>query len=80
MRFHAEDKAGVLAGATVVLPDGSRERLDPADRICDSAREEFDREIIWPREGAAAAPGPWSVRVEVSDLGGNRGFADAEVR
>ena len=79
VRFRAEDTAGVLATATVVLPDGSRERLDPADRICDSAREDFDREVVWPREGAAAAAGPWSLRVEVSDLGGNRGFADAEV-
>ena len=79
VRFRAEDTAGVLATATVVLPDGSRERLDPADLICDSAREDFDREVVWPREGAAAVAGPWSLRVEVSDLGGNRGFADAEV-
>ncbi|MBE0565399.1 MAG: hypothetical protein IH621_05550 [Krumholzibacteria bacterium] len=80
VRFRAEDASSALAGAEVVLPDGSRERLDPADRICDSLREDFDREIAWPRDGAATADEPWPLRVEVRDLGGNLGFADAEVR
>ncbi|MFN2371424.1 MAG: hypothetical protein ABR506_09775 [Candidatus Krumholzibacteriia bacterium] len=80
VRCRAEDAAGVLAGAAVVLPDGTRERLDPTDRVCDSAREEFDREIVWPRDGAAPAPDPWPLRVEVRDLAGNLGFAEAEVR
>jgi hypothetical protein len=81
LRFRAEDRGGVLAAATVVLPDGSRERLDPVDRICDSAREDFDREIAWPRPGSdTAGDGPWPLRVEVRDLGGNLGAADLEVR
>ncbi|HPF70507.1 MAG TPA: hypothetical protein PLQ13_07545 [Candidatus Krumholzibacteria bacterium] len=79
LRFRAEDAGGVLAGASVVLPDGTRERLDPTDRVCDSAREDFDREIAWPREGGAAGGDAWPVRVEVRDLGGNLGFADVEV-
>ena len=80
VRFAAEDGQGVLASAAVVLPDGTRERLDPVDRICDSAREEFDRVLAWPRDGEAAADGPWPVRVEVRDLAGNLGFAAGEVR
>ncbi len=80
VRFRAEDKGGVLAGADLVLPDGTRERLDPTDRICDSAREDFDREVAWPRDGEAAPAGPWPLRVEVRDLGGNLGFADGEAR
>ena len=78
-RFRASDGAGVLAGATVVLPDGTRERLDPADRICDSAREDFDRVVTWPRDGVPVGASPCPLRVEVRDLGGNLGFAEGEV-
>jgi len=80
VRFRAEDGAGVLSSATVVLPDGTQERLDPTDRICDSSREEFDRIVPWPRDGVAAGAAPWPLRVEVRDLGGNLGFAEGEVR
>jgi len=67
----AEDGATVLAGARVVFPDGSAERLDPLDQICDSQREEFKTEVIWPQPGHEAGDAPWQVRIELRDLGGN---------
>ena len=40
-----QDAHTAVAGARVVLPDGSIERLDPTDRICDSLREDFAAEV-----------------------------------
>jgi hypothetical protein len=79
VQCRAEDRSSVLAGAQVTLPDGSLERLDPVDRICDSRSEEFAAEIAWPRPGTPVGPKPWVVRVEVQDLGGNLGVQAGEV-
>ncbi len=80
LRCRVEDGASVLAGARVVLPDGSSERLDPVDRICDSRSEDFAAEIVWPRPGKLAGGQPWRVRFEARDLRGNLVFAEGEVR
>jgi hypothetical protein len=69
--FEAADESGVLAEAWIVLPDGSSERLDPVDGICDSRRESFTAEIPFPDPGRSAPPEPWRVRVEVADRLGN---------
>ncbi len=80
VKCRAEDRSSALAGARLVLPDGSFERLDPVDRICDSRREDFAAEISWPRDGRLAGDKPWLVRVEVRDLGGNLNSVEGEVR
>ncbi len=74
------DLTSVMAGAHVVLPDGSVERLDPRDLICDSQREEFQSAVIWPRTGTPAGQKPWPVRFEVRDLGGNLNSISGEVK
>jgi hypothetical protein len=71
VRLKVEDAASPLAWAVVELPDGGRERLDPVDRICDSRTEEWDVLVAWPRAGRAAGAGPWTLAVEIGDLGGN---------
>lgn len=80
VRFRAEDAGGVLAHASLVLPDGARERLDPVDRICDSAREEFAVDLVWPPDTGEAGVAPWRLRLEVRDLAGNLAIAEGEVR
>jgi len=77
--FRARDKASVLSQAFVRLPDGSQERLDPVDRICDSRTEHFSRNFIWPRSGQQSGDLPWRIRVEVWDLFGNAAVAEGEV-
>ncbi len=79
IRFEAHDRGEPLGGAQLTLPDGTTERLDPVDGICDSTRERFDREVIWPRSGLRDDQ-PWPVRVEVRDLGGNVAAVEGEVR
>ena len=59
-----------------MLPDGSVERLDPADRICGSRREDFDTVVAWPRVGIPAGAKPWLVRLEAWDLRGNLAAVD----
>jgi len=71
IKCRIEDQGSALAGARLVLPDGSLERLDPADRICDSGREDFDTVVAWPRVGIPAEAKPWLVRLEARDLRGN---------
>jgi hypothetical protein len=71
LALSARDRFDVLAGAEIVLPDGSRERLDPVDGICDSDRERFAVEVPYPGPWDAAPPRPWTVRVRVWDLQGN---------
>lgn len=78
VRFRAEDSGGVLAHASLVLPDGGRQRLDPVDRICDSAREDFDLLVAWPPAGGTVATLPWRLRLEVWDLAGNMAVAEDE--
>ena len=80
VRFRAEDEGGVLAHASLVLPDGARERLDPVDRICDSAREEFAVEVAWPPADGPAGAEPWRLRLEVWDLAGNLTVAEGEAK
>jgi hypothetical protein len=75
----AEDDGGVLAGARLRLPDGTSERFDPVDGICDSSREKFSTLVAWPRPGLEAGSRPWRFRVEVRDMGGNTSFAEGEV-
>ena len=76
----AKDEGSVLAGALLRLPDGTTERLDPVDGICDSPTEKFSALIAWPRTGRPAGQKPWRVRVEVRDLGGNAGVTEGDVR
>ncbi len=85
VRFIAVDESSDLAGAQIQLPDGTIERLDPKDGICDSLREEFDAVITWPRIGSPAnfSSGtllPWLVGIAVQDLGGNLATSEGEVR
>jgi hypothetical protein len=76
----ATDDAGVLAGARLRLPDGTTERLDPVDGICDSPTEKFAAKVLWPRGGRDPGAVPWLFRVEVRDLGGNTTVAEGEVK
>lgn len=69
--LQARDGQELLAGAQVILPDGSVRRLDPVDGICDSAGESFVRDVEFPATGEAAPPRPWAVKVQVWDLQGN---------
>ncbi len=75
-----KDTGGVLAGAQLRLPDGTTERLDPVDGICDSPTEKFAAKIVWPRPGSRIGPTPWRVRVEVRDLAGNTTVVEGDVR
>ncbi|MCK9995710.1 MAG: hypothetical protein KAH56_05450 [Candidatus Krumholzibacteria bacterium] len=75
-----KDSGGFLAGARLRLPDGTTERLDPVDGICDSPTEKFAAKIVWPRPGGLTGSAPWRVRVEVRDLAGNTTVAEGEVR
>jgi hypothetical protein len=76
----AKDEGSVLAGARLRLPDGSFERLDPVDGICDTATEKFSARVAWPREGVPAGAAPWQFRVEVRDMGGNTAVSEGEAR
>ena len=78
--FAAEDQTSPLAGATLLLPDGRRQRLDPVDLICDSRKERFEADITWPRPGAVPGTRPWLIRVEVEDLAGNLAVAEGTAR
>lgn len=80
VRLRAEDEGGVLGSALVVFPDHGRERLDPVDGICDSAREDFDLVVPWPRPERLAGQEPWRLRVEVRDLAGNLSAVEGDVR
>jgi hypothetical protein len=73
-----KDAGRVLAGARLRLPDGSYERLDPVDGICDSPEEKFSALIVWPRPGIDPGTRPWRFRVEVRDMGGNTAMAEGE--
>jgi hypothetical protein len=75
VRFDAHDATSPLAGAQVIRPDGSRDRLDPRDGICDSRDEVFDVVLTLPADGFGARP--WLVRVLVWDLAGNVRAAEA---
>jgi len=79
VRIEAEDQMGPLAGAVVVLPDGTRERIDPVDGICDSRREDFDVQVVWPRPGIPSDGRPWRVGYELWDLSGNMTRGEGEV-
>lgn len=79
VEFAAEDAMSCLAGASIVLPDGGQERLDPRDLICDSKREEFRTFIAWPRPGRGENGPVWPVTVEVSDLAGNTARAQGHL-
>lgn len=80
VRLAAEDGRSSLAEAVIQLPDGSRQRLDPVDRICDSRVEKFAVTVPWPRPGRTLTALPWVVRVEVRDLAGNLAAAEGEIR
>jgi hypothetical protein len=79
VRLRAGDATSPLAAARLVLPDGATERLDPEDGVCDSAAETFvavvERRLAAGPEGAT----PIRLRVEVRDLAGNTGAAEAVV-
>ena len=59
---------------------GRRERLDPADMVCDSKQEEFAAFIAWPPEDQTGGARPWQVQLEVRDMGGNVAVAEGAVR
>ena len=80
VNFTAKDAGGVLGGAQLRLPDGTIERLDPVDGICDSSSEKFAAKIVWPRMGQEAGPAPWKVRVELRDLVGNQAVIEGDVQ
>jgi hypothetical protein len=80
VNFTAKDAGAVLGGAQLRLPDGTVERLDPVDGICDSSTEKFAAKIVWPRTGQQAGPLPWRVRVEVRDLVGNKSFVEGDLQ
>lgn len=80
VRCKVTDASTVLAGARLRLPDGSVERVDPVDRICDSRSEEFAVEVNWPRAGVAGGAKPWLVHLEVRDLAGNVRSVESEVQ
>jgi hypothetical protein len=80
LRAKVRDAVSPVAGARIFLPDGSVERLDPRDRICDSLREEFAAEVAWPRDDADPGVAPWRVRLEVRDLAGNLRAVEGEVQ
>jgi len=71
VRLDVRDAETVLAGADVQLPDGTSERFDPVDGVCDELSEHFDRTLRFPREDSGRAAAPWRVRVRVWDLAGN---------
>ncbi len=77
--LRARDAGGPLAGAQVILPDGTSERLDPRDGICDSATEEFRGDLVFPRPDSGSTVKPWRVRVQVWDLAGNVATAEGTV-
>ena len=77
LEFSAEDAGSNLASATLTLPDGGVERLDPVDLICDSRQEKFRVDVPWPRPQSPAGDGVWRVSVEVRDLAGNAGVRQA---
>jgi hypothetical protein len=79
IRVHGLDEASPLAEAQLILPDGSAERLDPLDRICDSRSETFHTKVIWPRADLPAGDGRWRVRVEIRDLSGNLAVAEGDI-
>ncbi len=71
LKLDARDAFGPLAGAEVRLPDGTWQRLDPKDGICDGERESFAAEVRFPQAWAPAVPRPWTVEVRVWDRQGN---------
>ncbi|MGD9549025.1 MAG: hypothetical protein AB7V45_15980 [Candidatus Krumholzibacteriia bacterium] len=73
----AADGSSPLAGAMLVLPDGTRERLDPLDRICDSLEEEFD--FVYHSDPLRTTQLPAWVRIEVMDLAGNVTAVETDV-
>ncbi len=77
--FRVKDAMTSLAGADLYLPDGSRQRLDPVDRICDSPQEDFEVAVHWPGSGVTANPDIWQIRVEIRDLAGNLALAQGEL-
>jgi hypothetical protein len=80
LQVRAKDAANAIAGATLELPDGTSERLDPVDGICDSRAERFDVAVDYPPPDRRAGPLPWRVRVEVYDRHGNVAAAEGEVK
>lgn len=66
IRCEVQDAGSALAEAWLLLPDGERRPLLPADGICDSRREQFDTVVPW-----AGSPRPWVFGVEAWDLAGN---------
>ncbi len=67
LKFKAMDVGSPLAAAFLVWPDGSRERLDPRDMICDSMREVFSGDHALTDHDIFPA---WA-QVEVLDTAGN---------
>lgn len=80
IRLRAQDAASPLAGARLVMPDGTAQRLDPRDGVCDSSAESFDATVPIRRASVPDSAGPLRVRVEVRDLAGNTAGLEAVVR
>jgi len=78
--LQVRDRTSALAEAWLELPDGTRERLDPVDSICDSHTEKFDAQFSFPQVDQLAPPEPWRVRVEIADRLGNVVSQEGEVR
>ena len=80
VKLRATDATSSLAAARLVFADGDGERLDPQDGVCDSADETFVAVVERRRAAGRDPAAPVRLRVEVRDLAGNTGSAEAVVR
>lgn len=79
VKLRAADATSALAAARLVLADGTTERLDPVDGVCDSATETFVTTVERRRAAGPDGTSPVRLRLEVRDLAGNTGAAEAVV-
>jgi hypothetical protein len=79
VKLRAADATSALAAARLVLADGTAERLDPVDGVCDSATETFVATVERRRAAGPDGTSPVRLRLEVRDLAGNTGTAEAVV-
>jgi hypothetical protein len=79
VKLRAADATSALAAARLVLADGTAERLDPVDGVCDSATETFVATVERRRAAGPDGTSPVRLRLEVRDLAGNTGPAEAVV-
>ncbi|MBK8166559.1 MAG: hypothetical protein IPK64_11470 [bacterium] len=79
VKLRAADAVSPLAAARLVLADGTAERLDPVDGVCDSGTETFVATVERLRAAGPDGTSPVRLRLEVRDLAGNTGTVEAVV-